>query len=222
MLSLNQFDIELRTPLKSGLILLFTLLVGFNIYGQNFGSTPNRIKFIQIETDTVQVVFPEGMDYWGQRVANLTTYMAQMDDSSLVATPIKTSIFIRNLTIIPNGFVAWAPYRSELFTTPPYNQFNGISSWADLLTIHEYRHVEQFSKIMYKRKWWPEHLLFGEAGWAGISYLVLPDWYFEGDATKAQELIAWCYKGPKFAQVSDVNVDLDNATGEFTSFDMIY
>ena len=45
---------------------------------------------------------------------------------------------------------------------------------------------------------------------------------FEGDATKTQELIAWCYKGPKFAQVSDVNVDLDNATGEFTSFDMIY
>ena len=200
MLSLIQNDIKSLFPFKSGVLLLFILLIGFNVHGQNFGGTPNRIKYIQIETDTVQVVFPVGMDYWGQRVANLTTFMAQMNDSSLVSTPIKTSIFIRNLTIIPNGFVAWAPYRSELFATPPYNQFIGLSSWADLLTIHEYRHVEQFSKIMYKRKWWPEHLLFGEAGWAGISYLVLPSWYFEGDAVKVETMYSASGRGrvPQF------------------------
>jgi hypothetical protein len=189
-----------QNPIKIWGLLIVLFFAGIKVSSQNFGGTPNRIKYLQIETDTVQVIFPEGMGYWGQRVANLTTFMAQMDDSSLVDTPIKTSIIIRNLTTIPNGFVAWAPYRSELFTTPPFNQFNGISSWTDMLTIHEYRHVEQFSKIMYKRKWWPEHLLFGEAGWAGISYIVLPDWYFEGDATKVETMYSASGRGrvPEF------------------------
>jgi len=200
MSNLFKYDNERMSSLKFGMLFLLIILSGTGVYGQNFGGTPNRIKYVQIETDTVQVVFPVGMDYWGQRVANLTTYMAQMNDSSLVATPIQTSIFIRNLTTVPNGFVAWAPYRSELFTTPPYNQFIGISSWADMLSIHEYRHVEQFSKVMYKRKWWPEHLLFGEAGWAGISYVVLPDWYFEGDATKVETMYSASGRGrvPQF------------------------
>jgi len=181
-------------------LIIVLVLTGFDVYGQSFGGTPNRIKWVQIETDTVQVIFPEGMDFWGQRVANLTTFMAQKNDSSLVATPIKTSIFIRNLTTVPNGFVAFSPYRSELFTTPPFNQFNGISSWTDMLTIHEYRHVEQFSKIMYKRKWWPEHILFGEAGWAGVSFLVWPSWYFEGDATKVETMYSSSGRGriPEF------------------------
>ena len=181
-------------------LLLFVFFSATDASGQRFGGTPNRIKYVQIENDTVQVIFPEGMNYWGQRVANLAIFMAKVNDSSMVTTPIKTSIIIRNLTTVPNGFVAFAPYRSELFTTPPFNQFNGITSWTDMLTLHEYRHVQQYSKIMYKRKWWPEHILFGEAGWAGISYVVWPNWYFEGDAVKVETMYSSSGRGrvPEF------------------------
>ena len=185
---------QLKSIRKLTLTILL-LLIGYGMFAQRFGGTPNRIKWSQIETDTVQVIFPEGMDYWGQRVANLTTFISQMNDSSLVTTPIKTSIFIRNLTTVPNGFVAFSPYRGELFTTPPFNQSNGISSWTDMLTIHEYRHIKQFSKIMYKRKWSSEHILFGEAGWAGVSFLVWPSWYFEGDAVTVETMYSSSGRG---------------------------
>jgi hypothetical protein len=180
-------------PLKFKNITAFVFTIGLFlfasvVYGQSFGGTPNRFKFTQIDNDTVQVVFPEGLDYWGQRIANLSMYQASMDDSSLYSPPIKTTIIIRNLTTISNGFVAYAPYRSEYFTTPPFSQSTGVSPWIDLLHIHEYRHILQESKVMVGRKWAPEHILFGQSGWSAVNYAILPNWYFEGDAVKTETL----------------------------------
>jgi len=176
-------------------LVLFLLFFQTSGFSQIIGGFPNRIKWNQIENDTVQVVFPAGMDYWGQRVANIAAFMASKNDSSLVTPPFKTTIFVRNLTTIPNGFVAIAPYRAGFFSTPAYNQFNGLSSWIDLLSIHEYRHVLQYSKVMVKRKWSPEHILFGQGGWAVISFIVLPNWYWEGDAVKTETLYTHSGRG---------------------------
>jgi hypothetical protein len=164
-------------------------------YGQSFGGTPNRFSFQQIDNDTVQVVFPEGLDYWGQRVANLSMYQASFNDSSLLTPPIKTTIIIRNLTTNSNGFVAYAPYRSEYFTTPPFSQRSGVSPWIDLLHIHEYRHILQESKVMVGRKWAPEHILFGQGGWSVVNFALLPNWYYEGDAVKTETLYTHSGRG---------------------------
>jgi len=164
-------------------------------FSQNFGGTPNSFKMMQIDNDTVQVVFPEGLDYWGQRIANFSMYQASLRDSSLMTPPIKTTIIIRNLTTNANGFVAYAPYRSEYFTTPPFSQFNGVSPWIDLLHIHEYRHILQESKVMVDRKWAPEHILFGQAGWSVVNFALLPDWYYEGDAVKTETLYTLSGRG---------------------------
>jgi len=90
------------------------------------------------------------------------------------------------LTNISNGYVGLAPFRSEFFTTPPQNNFAlGSLPWLDLLTIHEYRHVLQFSngkhglsKVL--------SVLFGQSAYAGAINLAVPDWYFEGDAVMAE------------------------------------
>lgn len=176
--------------------LLFILSVfSHSILAQSFGGTPNRLKFRQIENDTIRVVFPEGLEYWGQRVANLSMYQASKIDSSLSSPPFKTTIIIRNTTTLSNGFVAYAPYRSEYFSTPPLSQYSGVSPWIDLLHIHEYRHIIQESKVMLDRKWAPEHILFGQSGWSVVNFALLPDWYFEGDAVKVESLYTLSGRG---------------------------
>jgi hypothetical protein len=173
-----------KTVLWIGLFVLPLSL----LRAQQFGGFPNRIVFNQIHTDTVQVIYPKGMEYWAQRVANLAHYLSANPDSGMWVEPIKTTIILRNQTVFSNGFVAFAPYRSELVTIPPLRQYSGITDWTDLLTVHEYRHVQQFSKLMKHQKWRPEYVLFGEVGFAVSSYLIWPDWFFEGDATRFETL----------------------------------
>jgi len=45
---------------------------------------------------------------------------------------------------------------------------------------------------------------------------------FEGDKEKVEEAIEWCRKGPSFAQVSDVKVEREEPTGEFSGFEVRY
>ena len=55
----------------------------------------------------------------------------------------------------------------------------------DILSIHEYRHVLQFSNSINgftKLGYWFQ----GEEGWSALIGLALPNWYFEGDAVLAE------------------------------------
>jgi len=44
----------------------------------------------------------------------------------------------------------------------------------------------------------------------------------EGDKEKLEELIAWCKKGPLFAKVENVEVEWQESTGEFSSFEILF
>jgi acylphosphatase len=44
----------------------------------------------------------------------------------------------------------------------------------------------------------------------------------EGEKEKVEELIEWCWKGPKFAEVENVQVEYGNYTGEFEGFEVRY
>jgi len=93
----------------------------------------------------------------------------------------KISIFLQNQDTRSNGFVSVAPFRSELFITSPQFNFTGTADFLDILTIHEYRHVQQF---LNARRGFTGLVakVFGQIGWATISRLALPQWYWEGDA----------------------------------------
>ena len=45
---------------------------------------------------------------------------------------------------------------------------------------------------------------------------------FVGDKRRVDEMIGWCRKGPRFAQVSGVEVDFEKPTGEFPGFKVKY
>lgn len=159
------------------------LIVTGNVWCQGFllGPNPPSLKWRQIDTDKVQVIFPLNNELEGQRVANLVHYLYDSSRISIGDRAGKISIFIQNQDTRSNGFVSGSPFRSELFITPPQFNFNGTADYLDILTIHEYRHVQQFlnarqgiTGLIAK--------VFGQIGWTSISRLALPQWYWEGDA----------------------------------------
>lgn len=138
------------------------------------------MRWNQIRTDRVQVIFPQGIDSAGQRVANLVHYLWDHHETSIGEQKQPVTILLQNQPVISNGFVTVGPFRSEFYMTPP--QFNYATSWLDALVIHEYRHVQQFGN---SRRGLTNvaRSIFGSWAWGGFYGLALPRWFLEGDAT---------------------------------------
>ena len=151
------------------------------LHAQEFGGNPPSLKWKQISTDTVRIIFPAGLDSSAQRVASIVHFLAAKNN--LLGSKLnKINIVLQNQSTIANGYVGLGPYRSEFFLTPSFNNFDlGSTSWAETLASHEYRHVQQFSnfrvglsKVMY--------YLAGDDGLSVAINAAIPDWFYEGDA----------------------------------------
>jgi hypothetical protein len=160
--------------------LLFLLIrLQAQVPANPIGLNPSKLKWDQINTDKVQVIFPRGTDLQAQRVANVVHYLWDRHNESIGDNMHKVSIILHNQTNIPNGFVTVGPFRSEFYLTSP--QFNHSTDWLDVLAIHEYRHVKQFGN---SRKGITKlaKTALGSWAWGGLMATALPRWYFEGDA----------------------------------------
>ena len=86
--------------------------------------------------------------------------------------------------------------------TPPQS-FSALSStpWVDLLTLHEFRHVQQTSN---ERRGLTRFfgLLQGQIGWAVFSNLAVPNWFSEGDAVVMETALSSAGRGrtPAFSK----------------------
>lgn len=172
-----------RFVLLLGLVSFSFITLLAQIPANPIGINPPSLKWRQINTDKVQVIFPKGLESQGNRVANVVHYLWDHHNESIGDQNHKVTILLQNQTIIPNGFVTVGPFRSEFFMTPP--QFNCTTNWLDILAIHEYQHVKQFgngtrgiSKLAKN--------LFGSWAWGGFVSTALPRWFFEGDAVIAE------------------------------------
>jgi len=153
---------------------------------QQFGGNPPSLKWKQINTDTVRIIFPAGMDSQAQRVSSIVHYLASKPSEtsafSLGNQVRKINIVLQNQTTFANGYVNIGPFRSEFYLTPMLNNFEeGSIGWSDALSVHEYRHVMQYnnfhnglSNLMY--------FLFGDDGLSLAINTAIPDWFYEGDA----------------------------------------
>ena len=165
----------------------FFLMSPFHSFSQvpanPIGLNPSGLKWSQIQTNRVQVIFPNGLDAQGQRVANLVHYLWDQDTLSIGTKKAPVTILLQNQGVRSNGFLTVGPFRSEFYTTPP--QFDCTADWLDLLTIHEYRHVQQFTN---SRKGITEVVrrTLGSWPWGGLASTVMPRWYLEGDAVAAE------------------------------------
>ena len=177
------------------------------------------VKYHQINTDTIRIIYPIGHDSTARRIAQLTTMMARQRPLSTGAPLRKIDILLQNATDIPNGYVGLGPWRSEFYLTPPQNSFDiGSLPWHDILSIHEFRHVQQLSAT---RKGISAlfYYLFGEEAYSGAVHLAVPDWYIEGDAVVSETVLTPQGRGrmPAFTNAFREKV----SDGEYWRYDRV-
>jgi hypothetical protein len=170
------------------LIVLILLFCNSYIYAQfyNTGQDPASAKWEQIKTDNFQIIFQKEFQSQGQEIANILEYYYKKVGNTLNHRPKKISVVIHNQTIRSNGYVAWAPKRMELYTTPSSDHYP--DPWLEHLCIHELRHVVQIDKLnqgITKIL----SLVFGQQA-TGLIAGQLPMWFLEGDAVSTETALS--------------------------------
>jgi hypothetical protein len=171
-------------------VLILFLIPFLQLRAQRFGGNPPSVKWEQIDSDTVRVIFPRGLEREAGDVANIIHRLNGLSGNTIGGKIRKVNIVMQNQTINSNGYVALGPFRSEFFLTPRQNSFElGSLPWHKTLALHEYRHVQQYnnfrkgiSKVFY--------YIFGEQGLALANSAAVPDWFFEGDAVNQETLLS--------------------------------
>lgn len=159
-------------------------------HAQQFGGNQPSLQWRQIDTDTVRVIFPAGMEAAGRRVADIVHTIARSHHATIGDRVRKVDIVLQNQTLVSNGYVQTGPFRSEFFLAPPPSSTDvGSLNWADQLALHEYRHVLQnvnfrkgLSKVFY--------YLGGELSQAAANVIAVPDWFWEGDAVVTETALS--------------------------------
>ena len=131
----------------TGLFIFLFIFFGYSVKAQFYstGQDPASAKWEQINTDNIQIIFQKDYVLQAQKIANILEYYYQKAGNTLNHKPKKISIILHNQTIRSNGYVAWAPKRMELFTTPSPDHYP--DPWLEHLCIHELRHVVQMDKL---------------------------------------------------------------------------
>ncbi len=176
--------------MRKAQIFFCCLLLAITVRSQEFGGIPSSQEWKQIRAPRVRVIFPQGLDSSASRVADIVAYTISIPDSSIGRKFKPLSIILQQHSTISNGYVALAPYRSELLLTPPLNGFDlGNGDWLTTLTLHELRHIQQYSNFnrgLAKAF----RFVLGEQGQALANALTVPDWFFEGDAVYQETLLS--------------------------------
>ena len=164
-------------------LFFFCLLwVSFTASSQEFGGIPPSQKWKRIRAPRINVIYPAGLDSSAGKVASIVTAVIHTGDSTIGRNFRKAPIILQNQSTLSNGYVSLAPYRSEFLLTPPLNGFElGNGDWLTTLTLHELRHMQQYSN--FNRGWAKVfRVVLGDQGQALANALSVPDWFFEGDA----------------------------------------
>lgn len=167
------------------IFVIILLLVGFGLYAQE--QNPPSLKWKSIESEHFEVVFPQEIETKAQSVINKLEHMYEPDSKILGSHPKKISLVLFNQSSTANAYARLAPRMMGWYVTP-YNSVNlGITDWTTTLSIHEFKHVTQYSKLNshFTRL---GSILFGQMGQATLSFFSTPTWFMEGDAVYAETI----------------------------------
>ncbi len=180
---------------------------------------PSSLQWRVIETSHFRIIFPKKMQNKALELGNALEDLRPILGNDLKSYPEKLPLVIQNQSIFSNGLVALAPWHSQFFMTPPLGQSFGAIDWANLLSLHEYRHAVQIfkNKAGFNRVY---QVLFGETGLAVGTLFSTPSWYLEGDAVHAETVFSSGGRGrqPRFLQHYKAMALAD----EYPSFDEVW
>ena len=174
------------------------------------GLHPPTVDFQQLKSDHARIIFPKGYEARAMRVATLLDELQDEHTQSIGEKIFNVDLVLQTATTEINGYVGLGPFRSEFFATPPQQlSFLSNTDWLDLLTIHEYRHVQQTSNerrgITKLLSW-----LQGQNGWSVLSFLATPNWFSEGDAVVYETALSGSGRGRTPAFSTTFRSLLDN------------
>lgn len=151
------------------------------------GQDPASLKWRQINTENFQLIYPDYYEAQAQLLAQKLEKVYAYASFTLHHKPASISILLHTQTVVSNGLVAYAPKRSEFYTTP--NQSIYPLDWLEQLAVHEFRHVVQIDKVNSEL---PRILkiLLGEQGTALVFGAYLPWWFIEGDAVVTETALS--------------------------------
>ncbi|MCF7886041.1 MAG: hypothetical protein K9M80_06070 [Candidatus Marinimicrobia bacterium] len=194
--------------------LLLILIFNSYLYSQN----PPDVKWQQIKTRHFRVVFPEEIQNNAMRIANKLEYIYHPDSKTLNTDPDLLNIYLYNRKVMSNGFFTLAPRRSVFYNVSPQNHnFIGCGNWYNMLSVHEFRHCNQFAAAKQNftkvASWF-----YGDYG-QFLPWLSVPYWFFEGDAVLTETTLTDFGRGriPHFEMhlrsllIEDIDFSYQNA-----------
>ena len=181
------------------------LVLGYStLVAQSVPVLPNlplSVKWYQLNTPHFKIIYPEGFEEQGLRMANTMEHIYEPAAASLDVKPKKLPLILQNKNSRSNGFVTLGPRRSEFFTMSPQNtSLLGNNDWLDMLALHEYRHVVQYARSRTGFTGFIRYL-FGEFSQAVVAGVSVPSWFWEGDAVGIETALSTSGRGriPQFS-----------------------
>lgn len=145
----------------------------------DIGQEPAFIKWSIIETNDFKFIFPDNIKKIAIKSASYFQQNALNVQSGLKVKPSKTPILLHPSFAFSNAYAVWAPQRIEVLTTPPQDSYG--DPWLNQLSLHEYRHIVQLSKLNQGSTRGLTYI-FGQQAVAVSTGLFVPSWFLEGDA----------------------------------------
>jgi hypothetical protein len=171
-------------------IFLFYFFLTKALSAQVFGGNPSSLRWMQINTDTARVIFPQGLDSVAKHISTIIHNEQQHNFSTIGKKIKKINVVLQNGVTYSNGYVGLGPFRSEFYLMPSLNAFDlGAMPFADMLSVHEFRHVQQYNNFdvgLSKLG----GTIFGEDGRAFFNAMAVPNWFFEGDAVYNETMLS--------------------------------
>lgn len=188
------------------LISLLTCAISFSYQGVSGqfidnGQNPPGLRWRQINTPHIQLIFPSTFDKEAWRMAGVLEKVYVFENRSLKVNTRPISVLLQNQQVQSNAFVLLAPRRSEFYTSPAQDM--EPTDWLNSLAVHEMRHVVQEDKVFGGK-----HIQLFESVQLSLFGLVFPSWFFEGDAVGMETALTATGRGrlPSFEREYRANL----------------
>ncbi len=165
------------------------------------GQNPPGLRWRQINTPHIQLIFPSTFDKEAWRMAGVLEKVYVFENRSLKVKTRPISVMLQNQQVQSNAFVLLAPRRSEFYTSPAQDM--EPTDWLNSLAVHEMRHVVQEDKVFGGKQ-----IQLLESVQLSIFGLVFPSWFFEGDAVGMETALTATGRGrlPSFEREYRANL----------------
>lgn len=173
--------------MKRTLILVLLSILQITLIAQS--QFPPNTKWKEINTDHFRVIYPQLMENYAKETALIMDSVYLFDTKIYKENPKKIDLVLYNNSTVSNAFAQLAPRKMQWYLVPPNSPTLTLEPWNQILAIHEFRHVTQFSKLNKGFTRFASFFLGQYAQSALINWSV-PGWFFEGDAVYSETIFS--------------------------------